>query len=326
MYPDITAIFTIGGTISCRYDTECGIASPALSGEAILRLPGLSASDMQQVELHEQCGKQSSDLSAMDLFALAEDVRAALLRPEISGVVILTGTDTLEEAAYLLSLWLSGDKPVVITGSMKSIGEPYSDAVGNLRCALAAARASASRGRGVLVCFNEQLYFAEDIVKKSSCRIDAFYSPHGAAGAVYGGDACFYAAPERHAAYPIQPLTARVELVRSCLGGTIPYPDGHRLPDGLVIEAMGAGNLPAEQLPAIDAWLAAGVPVLIVSRCPEPMVLKLYDYPGSAADLAARGCILCGALNGLRARLKLMVLLSCGIDRKCIAAHFAQGN
>ena len=207
---------------------------------------------------------------------------------------------------------------------MKSIGKPYSDAAGNLRYALLTAGASVSQGRGVLVCFNEQLYPAESVVKKNSCRIDAFYLPYGTIGTVYGDDVQFYKMPEQHSVYPINPLTSHVQIVRSCLGGTIPYPSGQHLPNGLVVEAMGAGNIPADQLPAIDAWLDANVPVLIVSRCPEPITLKLYDYPGSAADLAARGCILCGELSSLKARLKLMVLLSCGITGESIASHFMQ--
>ncbi|MBU5627476.1 asparaginase [Oscillibacter sp. MSJ-2] len=299
-------LFTLGGTVACRYDPQRSAAVPSLGGGDILR-----ALEMPEgaLLLREVCSKQSSDLTLRDIAGLAREVNAALEREEAAGAVVLTGTDTLEEVSYLLSLWTASDKPVVVTGSMKSFGEPYADAAGNLRGALTAARSDESKG--VLVHFNEQLYCGSDVVKHNSARIDAFTSYRGPVGRVCGDRVRCWRRVDRESVYPVRELTGRVAVVRACLDWELCCPREGL--DGLVIEALGAGNLPARSLAPIRSLAERGVPVLIASRCPDGETLELYDYPGSARDLRAMGCVLCGRLSGVKARLKLLVLLSCGI-------------
>lgn len=86
--------------------------------------------------------------------------------------------------------------------------------------------------------------------------------------------------------------------------------------DGLVIEALGAGNLPPETLPALDHLLEKNIPVVLVSRCFNGVVEGVYDYDGGGRQLEKKGVIFCNGLNSQKARLKLLVGLNAGLDDK----------
>ena len=93
--------------------------------------------------------------------------------------------------------------------------------------------------------------------------------------------------------------------------------------DGIVIEALGAGNLPPSVLPSIRRAIDAGIPVIIASRCLRGPSLAVYGYEGGGAQLKAMGCIFSGNLNGTKARIQLMVLKSACCGPAEIAACFA---
>ena len=78
---------------------------------------------------------------------------------------------------------------------------------------------------------------------------------------------------------------------------------------GLVIEALGRGNLPPTMIPGIQACISKDIPVLIVSRCPSGRVLDSYGYVGGGKYLTDMGCILAPSLNGQKARIQLMLAL-----------------
>ena len=83
---------------------------------------------------------------------------------------------------------------------------------------------------------------------------------------------------------------------------------------GIVIEALGRGNLPPSMLDAIDRALNVGIYIVIVSRCYSGRVLDTYAYEGGGKDLTNRGCILGGSLNGQKARILLMLAISNNYD------------
>jgi len=91
-----------------------------------------------------------------------------------------------------------------------------------------------------------------------------------------------------------------------------------------VIEAMGRGNLPPAMKPGIEAAAAAGVPVVLASRYGAGSVQERYGYAGGGHDLAQLGVIFAGRLNGLKARMKLMVALSCSREQDSLKAIFAE--
>ena len=93
--------------------------------------------------------------------------------------------------------------------------------------------------------------------------------------------------------------------------------------DGLVVEALGAGNLPPATLPPLQKILASGLPVVLVSRCFNGIAEPVYDYDGGGQQLQDMGVIFCNSINSQKARLKLLVALNRDLNRKELV-HFME--
>ena len=116
-------IIAVGGTIATKKDGE-GYLVPAASGEELCKkVPGLD--DLCNIEVVNFSCVQSTAVPPEMMLELSKQTQEILKRPEVSGVVITHGTDTLEETAYFLSISLSDEfqntyfKPIVLTGSMR---------------------------------------------------------------------------------------------------------------------------------------------------------------------------------------------------------------
>ena len=135
----IVILFT-GGTISMKFDAGAGGAVPTLSGEDIVAATrGLS--DVATIEV-EQWGRHPGPHMTIErMWMLRNRIAEHLARPEIDGVVVTHGTDTLEESAYLVARSLPPDKPVVFTGAMRPASDLGWDGPSNL---LDATRVAAS--------------------------------------------------------------------------------------------------------------------------------------------------------------------------------------
>jgi len=96
--------------------------------------------------------------------------------------------------------------------------------------------------------------------------------------------------------------------------------------NGVVIEALGAGNLPPVTLPAVQALLDMGIPVVLVSRCFNGIAQDVYDYEGGGVQLKQMGVIFCQGLNGQKARIKLLVGVSAGMSADELARFVGTAN
>jgi len=96
--------------------------------------------------------------------------------------------------------------------------------------------------------------------------------------------------------------------------------------NGVVIEALGAGNLPPATLPAVQKLLDMGIPVVLVSRCFNGIAQDVYDYEGGGVQLKQMGVIFCQGLNGQKARIKLLVGVSAGMSSDELARFVATAN
>src|SRR5215212_1844437 len=147
-----------------RLDPVTGAAVPALSGQDILaHVPGLSA--IAEVEGEDFSRLPGPHVTPEHMWRLARRAAAWLDRPDVDGLVITHGTDTIEETAFLLDLVLTSAKPVVLVGAMRTMSDASWDGPANL---LAAARVAADRdaaGRGVLVVMDEDIIAARDVRK-----------------------------------------------------------------------------------------------------------------------------------------------------------------
>ena len=322
--PKVTVI-VLGGTIVSVYDFDQHCSRPALSGQELVNgVPGLA--EAYTINLIEYCNIPGTQMTLDDAQRLAQKIREEIADDASAGVVVIQGTDTLEEIAFFIELVTDYEKPIVFTGAMKSANALYNDASGNIHGAVCVAASPESRNRGVLVYMNEQIFSARDVTKANTTRIDSFQSIFGPLGAVNGNQITFWRAPERKPAYAVGELRKRIPIILSYAGmenGVMESCLKHSC-DGIVIEGFGLGNVQPILVPSIRKARDLGIPVIIASRCFGGVTYGESDYEGGGAQLGKMGVIFSGHQNGLKARIKLCVLLSAGLPLDGITRSFAE--
>jgi L-asparaginase len=318
-------ILATGGTIASRYDPALGRTVASQRAEDLLRmLP--KAAEVAELELDNFATIPSFDMSVRFAFDMAMRANALLARPDVSGVVVTHGTDTMEETSYLTDLLLASDKPLVFTGAQRAHDDPQSDGPPNLLDALRAAASPAAQGLGAMVCFNGALHAARDVTKVHASAVETFQSyDHGALGSIDGDCVVIHRRPALRRSFRVDRLEERVELFRLSLGVDLRGLESaiERRPAGLVIEGFGRGNGPTGLTPLVRRATASGIVVLITSRCPMGRVEPIYGGGGGGRDLADAGGIFSGDLKGPKARLLLMVLLASPETKTGIAQTIA---
>ncbi|KOX33468.1 MULTISPECIES: asparaginase [unclassified Streptomyces] len=318
-------VFTLGGTISAR-----GGDAARMSGPEVLAALGAP----EDVVLRDFRRVPSSSLTHADLADLAAEVRATVAAG--SGAVVVQGTDTLEETAFLLDLLCTTERPIAVTGAMRRPDLPGADGPANLAAALAVAADPACRDLGVLVVLADEIHAARHARKTHTTSVATFASPGaGPLGTVVEGEPRILFRPAAPATP--RPLTLdpeiRVALVTLSLGdrGELLEAVDHRF-QGLVVAALGAGHVPAPLVEPLAA-IARRVPVVLASRTGGGATLShTYRGPGSEHDLLRRGLVPAGPLDPAKARILLHALLSsgaagpAGYDRPRITAAFTHLN
>jgi L-asparaginase len=315
-------VVALGGTITMVSRGEGGIV-PTLTGADLLRaVPGLEGIARLTVETPFMA--PGASLSFAQLRAAGETIARALAEGA-DGVVVVQGTDTIEETAFLFDLGHSRAEPVVVTGAMRGAEAPGADGPGNLLAAVATAGSRAARDLGVLVVLNDEIHAARFVSKAHSGPPSAFASPGaGPLGRVIEGAAQIGLVPTRRESLGSMPELPRVAVVKLGLGD-----DGEMIGlamasgcAGLVIEGMGVGHVPEAALAAIDSAVAE-VPVVLATRVPAgPIFERTYGFAGSERDLIARGLIPAGILPAHKARLLLAYLLGLGVEPDAVAPRF----
>ena len=315
----IAFLFT-GGTISMRLDPATGAAMPALGAADILaQVPAVET--VADFEVEDFARLPGPHVTPAHMWDLARRAAAWLDRPDIDGLVVTHGTDTIEETAFLLDLLLLSDKPVVLVGAMRTISDASWDGPGNLLAAARVAASPASRGYGVLVVMDEQILPGREVRKVHTESSGAFATPEfGPLGVVDAGVVSFRRAPlprrrwRDDAAEPglrVSRLEPHVELVQAYTGMTdrIVRAVVADAPRGLALVGFGRGNVPPSIMPAIASAVETGVLVTVSSRCVAGRVKPRYGYEGAGLHLTRVGAILAGELSGAKARLLQMAAL-----------------
>ena len=318
------AIIFTGGTISMKYDTAIGAAVPALAGHEILNLVQ-GADEVAHVEVIEFGRYPGPHMTLPRMMELASRVRATLERDDVDGVVITHGTDILEETAYLLDLTTASNKPVAMAGAMRNSSEMGWDGPTNLLSAMRVAAADEARRLGVLVVMNDTILAASEATKTHSESFDSFQSPDfGPLGVVDRGEVIIRRLSLKRDYLPASEIIEPVFLIKLAAGmdATLINAAIDAGARGLVIEALGRGNVPPAVMPAIRRALAAGLPVVLVSRCLRGRVFDSYGYEGGGKQLRQLGVIFTDFLNGQKARIKLALALSLTGDPAEIQALF----
>ncbi|MDR7420211.1 MAG: asparaginase [Armatimonadota bacterium] len=306
-------LLTTGGTISTR-DTDGRGARPSLRGADLLQaVPGLDA--VATVEVAEFDFIPGAYMTLAKLVEMSARAAGLAARSDVTGVVVTHGTDTLEESAYYLHLTVPGETPVVFTGAMRNASQIGFDGYRNLYDAIRTAASPAARGRGVLVVLNEEVHSARWVTKTNGQKEDTFKSPvTGPVGIAYGDRIAFLVPPPPRQVLD-NTIEPKVDLIRLYVDADDRFlrcslQSGAR---GIVLEAFGGGRVPPGLLPALDDAIAAGVAVVVATRCASGAIWDGYGYPGAFRDLQRRGVCFVHDLPGHKARLKLGLGLGNGL-------------
>ena len=315
-----------GGTISTR-DVDGSGARPFLRPEDLLReVPGLGA--VAEVEAEEFDFIPGASMTVPKMVDLSRRVTEILARPEVDGVVITHGTDTLEETAYLLHLTVPLEKPVVFTGAMRNASQIGFDGYRNLYDAIRTAGSDGALGLGVLVVLNEEVHAARWVTKTDGQKEDTFASPAaGPVGIAYGDRIAFLMRPPHR--WVLEPrVEPEVDLIRLWAGCDDRFlhcslAHGAR---GIVLETFGGGRVPPALLSAIDEAVSRGVTVVATTRCLTGGMWDMYGYPGAFRDLVRRDVLFAQDLPGHKARLALAVCLGNRLPRDRLQAFLGEGT
>lgn len=319
----VAVIFT-GGTISMKIDPRISAAIPALSSEEIMSMV-TNIDKFADIEIVNFERIPSPHMTPNKMMELSKLVKNLLSRKDIDGIIITHGTDTLEETAFLLDLNIFTEKPVVITGAMRSNSELGYDGPANLAAAICTAISPKAKNKGVLVVMNNEVNAASEVTKTHTLSLNTFKSlEFGPLGIVDNDEVIFYRNIVKHSHIEADKLEENVCLIKTAAGMDSTLIDFcvEQGAKGIVIEAMGRGNIPPKMVSGVKNAIDKGVIVVIVSRCPMGRVLDSYGYEGGGKNLRNLGVIFGESLNGQKARIKLMLALSVTKDRNKIKEIF----
>jgi L-asparaginase len=304
-------VLAAGGTIAMRADSQSG-ATPALGAEELAS--GLS------VRARSVRSLPGVQLSLEDALAVVRE--AAQEAAAGHGVVVTTGTDTLEELAVLADVVCGGT--VVFTGAIRPAGTPGEDGPANLLDAVAVARTGPD---GTWVVFGGEIHAAREARKVDSVSPRAFGSPRtGPAGFVSEGHVRLDVRPTPdRTPLDVTRLDFRVPIVGTWLGddGALLRAALDARPDGVVVVALGAGHVPPAVLELVED-AAASVPVVACVRPERGALLRAtYGFRGAERDLRAAGVIPAATASPQAARMRLLAALGAGLSGEALVAALA---
>ena len=314
--PTVLVIGT-GGTIGSSGDYWTGTPT-RLPIEQLIRVPGIDSVAMLRSEQFWNIA--SGAIGPSRWLELSRHITDLLRdRPELAGIVVTHGTDTMEETAYFLDLTLPGDRPVIVTGAMRPSNMAGADGPANITSSVRAAVDPRARGRGAMVVMNDRLFAARDVTKTNSTRVESFQAPERAPIAIIDPDGLYYRQASPGRTRPLFDLGAtrelpRVDIVYSYGGADSVIIDavvaaGAR---GIVMAGVGRGGLAPGQTEALRRARAKGVAVVISTRTGSGRVPVARDD----------GMVGSGDLNPQKARVLLTLALTRSVDVGEIAQIF----
>jgi L-asparaginase len=323
MMKKILVVFT-GGTFSMKIDKKTGGAVPRYSGDELLdKIP--EAKELADITCYDFGKYPGPHMTPALMMNLSMKIRELMQQEEYAGIVVTHGTDTLEETAYFLDLTIKTATPIVVIGSMKNSSEPDWDGPRNLLDAIHICLTDNCRNIGVLVCLNGEINAASEVTKIYTEQIDSFTSlDFGDLGFVQNGRVILNRLPRRLETIETDKLVANVDLLTVYAGMDDKFfrYSADSGVEGIVVEALGVGNVPPPAFEGIKYAVEKGIPVVLVSRCPAGETLDIYSYPGAGKWLHKLGVIFADYLNGQKARIKLMLALGITKDKKKLRKLF----
>lgn len=308
--PNIT-IFTTGGTIAEKLDPRTGGAIPAVSGKDLIdAVPGLSK--VANINVVNFSNIDSSQMTPELWAKLSKKVDDILQDPKINGAVVTHGTDTMAEGAYFLDLTVASEKPIVFVGAMRDASDLSPDGPANILNAVVQAGSTEAQDWGVTVTLNQYINAARDVRKTQTSNVQTFKSGEkGYLGYISLGKVIKFNERKKQHKFPIPEKLPNVVLLSDYAGSDgsfIRYAVDSEV-DGIVVEAVGAGNVNAKMFEAIEYALEKNIPIVITSRVYHGQVLPVYADKGGGKILQKAGAILGNDLTTAKARLLLMLAI-----------------
>ncbi|MGX7197036.1 asparaginase [Enterococcus olivae] len=312
-----------GGTIAMKEDALTGGVSPDVANplmDATITLP-------ENVELlvEDIFNLPSPHVTPRHMLQIKTRIQLAKLAG-VDSVVITHGTDTLEETAFFLDTTIGNQLPIILTGAMRSSNELGSDGLYNFESAIRVAAASKSQGKGVMVVMNDEIHSARYVTKTHTTNVATFRTPTlGPIGLISKHRILFMQELLETQHWDVDTVEGLIPIVKAYAGMHGELFEGlvQTEIDGLVIEALGAGNLPPETLPPLQKMLDKKIPVVLVSRCFNGIAEPVYDYQGGGSELQKMGVIFCNSINSQKARIKLLIAQNRHLSREELI-HFME--
>lgn len=321
-------ILATGGTIAgsgATSTTTVGYTAATVGVDRLIQaVPELAK--VAQVKGEQVFQIASENMSNEHWLTLAKRVNTLLAQPDVDGIVITHGTDTLEETAYFLDLVVKSKKPVVLVGAMRPGTALSADGPINLYNAVLLAASQDAIGKGVLVALNDQIHAARDVTKTNTSTLDSFKTPElGMLGYIQGNKPYFYhVSARKHTVdteFDISKLDAlpQVDIVYgyanmgpAALNAVVA--SGAK---GVIHAGVGDGSLAGKVVPALKAARQQGVLIVRASRVGQGIVARNGEANDDELDFVAAD-----TLNPQKARILLMLALTRSTDSKEIQRMF----
>lgn len=318
------AVVGLGGTIASTSSARAAGIVPTLSAaELVDAVPELR--DIATVHAESLLAKPSPHLDFTDLVKL-RDRLAELVVDGYEGLVVMQGTDTLEESSFAIDLTWSSPVPVAFTGAMRHPSAAGADGPANVLAAVRTVASPSSRSIGVVLVMNDEIHFARKVKKTHTFKTSAFSSkPDGPAGTIWEGSVHLGALSRPAPLSAPSEWDERIEILVAALGGSPRLLEAIERsdPSGIVIAGFGGGHVREEFVPVLRR-LNEKVPVVLSSRVGfGPVLESTYGFVGSEIDLLGNGLLSSGSLNPIKARILLSLAVSLGGSREEIEARFS---
>jgi len=321
----VVQLIATGGTIAMKIDPVKKAPVPAISGEDLLAtVPDIA--DFATIEVKNISNVASCEMSPERWVELQKAVTAALERPEVAGVIISHGTDTLEETAYFIDLAVKSDKPVVLIGAQRNASESDFDGPRNLRNAVRICVSPEAKNKGAMVVLNGHINAARNVTKTNTSDVETFKSGDmGELGVADYDRVIFYRAPLHRQHVPVtMDVLPKVDIIYMYGGadGELIKAAVERGAKGIVLGALGWGNIPSKAYEVVKAVIKGGTPVVVSTRVWNGRVLPHYGYPGGGKTLQDAGAVFSDNLSPQKARLLLMLAMQSTKEQGKLQAFF----
>ena len=321
--PRIVVLAT-GGTIASTYDETIGALRVALTGDEIVNaVPGLD--EIARITVEQVVNVHSWNMTPAIWLRLSQRANELLTMPDVVGLIVTHGTDTLEETAYFLDLTVTSNKPVVLVGAQRAPTNFDSDGRRNMLNAVRVAASPEAVGMGTLVVMNGQINAAREVTKTNTLDVETFQTlDFGLLGVADIEEVRFYRKPFRRQTIA---LDAEVELGNVVIISEYAGSDGRSIEllledgnlDGVVIAGLGLAHVSDPTLEALRAVRARGIPVVVSSRVLTGRIVPLY---ANNVELLNIGAVQADNLSPQKARVLLIVAMTKTTDTGELRLYF----